>query len=116
MRRIAAALALVAMSHSVVLRTGVLCDVPGGPVAASSAMPGMDMGGESSPDHSDEHGTDRHHGDAHCPLMATCSSAAVISVPIDVGVLVRAARSAISVRIDAPRSDRIAPEPPPPKN
>jgi hypothetical protein len=119
MRRVAAVLALVALSQSVLLRTGALCDalaMPRADAASAPAMPGMDMGGAPAPEHPGHPGTDRHHGDAHCPLIAACSAAALISIPVDVGPIALATRVVMPVRSDAPGFGRTAPEPPPPKN
>jgi hypothetical protein len=119
MRRVAAVLALIATSQSVVLGTGVLCGALASldaPVGSASTMPGMDMDGAPAPNRPDQPAPDRHHGDAHCPLMATCGAAAVASLSITVSQPAFLIHSVLAVRSDAPSSERIAPEPPPPKS
>jgi hypothetical protein len=115
MHRLASALALVALSQSLVLGTGVLCDVRDGKVATSSGMQGMPMGGALANGDAPQPAHDRHHGGAHCPLMSTCGVAAMRTVSTEARVSVPEVRLAPVASIDAPRSDKSAPEPPPPK-
>ncbi len=115
MHRLASALALVALSQSLVLGTGVLCDVRDGKVATSSDMQGMPMGGALANGDAPEPAHDRHHGGAHCPLMSTCGVMAMRTAATDVQVSASDAQLASVASIEAPRSDESAPEPPPPK-
>ena len=106
MRRLAALLSVVALAHSVVLRTGVLCES----ADAAPAMAGMETGPAS---HAHHH-AGRHDG-AHCPLMADCVVAAVTAPPVEVSSVSRPVDAVSIAREMLPRSETAAPEPPPPK-
>ncbi len=115
MRRFAAVLALVAVSQSVLLGTRILCD---GAMPASEAMPdmpGMDMSGMPAPDTPARSDRDRHHAGAHCPLMATCLAPAIRSASTAATTVELPHGRISNVRVESPRSEKAAPEPPPPK-
>ena len=110
MRRLAALLSVVALAHSVVLRTGVLCEGADAASGMASSMPGMETGPASHAHHHDG----RHDG-AHCPLMADCVVAAVTAPPVEVSSVSRPVDAVSIAREMLPRSETAAPEPPPPK-
>lgn len=115
MHRIAAALAFVALSQSAVLQTGVLCNGLDVPSARSAAMADMGMDGAPATGAPVQPGHDRRHGGAHCQLMATCGAAVVASVQVVAREVSPVSCVIHPARTEVPRSDRTAPEPPPPK-
>jgi hypothetical protein len=122
MRRLAAALAFFSLLQSAMLSTGVLCEGAESSSASMLPMPEMTDSGahgahgdprrrESMPP-SDR---DRHHEGAHCPLMAGCIAMAVRVPSLEIRILQRSTISLPIAPVIAPHSERIAPEPPPPK-
>jgi hypothetical protein len=115
MRRVLAFLAISSLAQTAVLRTGLLCEGGESAGQAMAAMPGMPVDRDAAPGRSEPPRHDRHHDGAHCPLMVSCAALAVKVAPIAVPAVTRAASAVPGSALATPPSEKLAPEPPPPK-
>jgi hypothetical protein len=115
MRRLAAALACLALSQSAVLATGVLCEGAGLSAPGMPSMPGMARDDAPGADSSAPVRQDRHHDGAHCPFMAGCAAMAVRARSLETPIGPAPVAAPRIARVVAPHSETAAPEPPPPK-